>query len=1276
MTRDTRRSSKRNSPQSPLILKPVALAVALCAGAGAALANPTGPTVVNGQVSFNPAGNLLSITNSPNSIIHWQSFSIGANEITRFLQQSAASAVLNRVTGAGGPIDPSVILGALQSNGRVFLINPAGVLFGAGAQIDVAGLIASSLNLSNQDFLAGRLRFTEAAGAGAIVNQGAINAASGGQVYLVGPSVTNSGIITTPQGEVVLAAGNSVELVNPGTPNLRVEVSAPENEARNLGRIVADAGRVGIYAGLIDHSGTIRADSAVATADGRIVLKATKSATLEAGSVTTANGPSGGSVTVQSGDTTLVSGAIEATGSAGIGGTVRVLGNLVGLTGNATIDASGETGGGTVLVGGDYRGGNPEVQNAFRTYFGQNATVKADAIGSGDGGKVIVWSDDATRAYGTISARGGSQSGDGGFVEVSGRNWLDFQAKVDTGAANGRTGTLLLDPADVEIGTCGGSFSGGLFSGGSGTSQLSWSGIDANLDSSNVIITTDGSGGPLGGTITVVNSSPSLTMFGNSLSLVAHNNVILNGTTITGDGDVNLYAGWNGADPFNPAVTAGTGDISLNFGEVLTSGNVTFVAGRNIGLISGSAEAGFGGSPVGAHSVTFTAGGGISLTDSDGSSLVRATGGPGGDATVTFNAGSSGITISSSSVLANGGNSGAGPGGSATVILSAPGPVSLSNSEVVANGGNGTNANGGNATVFIESGSDIAMDNSFVGAIGGSAGGASGAGGSGLVQLVADGNINVTNSFFGLLADGRQGPSAGGSGTTTLSAGGSVNIQNSFLGAEGSMGAPATVTVAANGSVTVGSNSVFLADQLCCSSGSDGTAAQINLFGNSVTVDGFSGVWAYGGQGSTNGGAASVNMTAAGASSLHIDGAEGIGAFGGFGPTKGGDAATTLSSVGPITINNSFVSAGGGGNTPVTGGNASTFIGSSAGSVLITDSHIEAIGGEGSMAGGSAVTDIGSLAAGVTLQGSGSSLTVQSIGGGTIGLGGVAGTGQVNLIAVGPILVTSESVFADGGFASQGKGGDGILAAASGTSFTMMDASVGAYGGFGTQRGGAATLVVSAPIIHIESTGVPATLLSSGGSSDALTGILGAATATLIPITVDGRIDIINERVEVSGGQVGSAPGPVSFGAGTINITFPDRFEGTGYSLNGVEGAITAPAPATTSTLSSIEAVALVAPPPPLPFGFLVNGQPAIPGVNFFVTYASPPPPPVVPPEAPPPPVDALQRAQGQFISSINSVVDSLTSGEGPESGAEGATGGTGEPGGDKDKKKKATVCN
>jgi filamentous hemagglutinin family protein len=119
-----------------------------------AFSNPTGPVVVSGQVLFQQTGNLLQVTNSAGAIINWNGFSIAASEITRFLQPSSTSAVLNRVVGQ----DPSAILGALQSNGRVFLVNPNGILFGAGAQVDVAGMVASTLNLSDSDFLAGRMK--------------------------------------------------------------------------------------------------------------------------------------------------------------------------------------------------------------------------------------------------------------------------------------------------------------------------------------------------------------------------------------------------------------------------------------------------------------------------------------------------------------------------------------------------------------------------------------------------------------------------------------------------------------------------------------------------------------------------------------------------------------------------------------------------------------------------------------------------------------------------------------------------------------------------------------------------------------------------------------------------------------------------------------------------------------------------------------------------------------------------------------------------------------
>ncbi|KQW97063.1 hypothetical protein ASC94_09695 [Massilia sp. Root418] len=173
------------------------------------------------------------------------------------------------------------------------------------------------------------------------------------------------------------------------------------------------------------------ADSAALGANGKIVLKASGAggtALLEAGSQT------------------------SAANSAGRGGEIQVLGERVGLAGDAAVDASGAAGGGAVLIGGDYQGANAAVPHAQQTYIASGASVRADATGQGDGGKIIAWSDGATRVFGSLSARGGGAGGNGGLVETSGR-YLDMQGKVDTRAPGpgGKTGTLLLDPTDIYI---------------------------------------------------------------------------------------------------------------------------------------------------------------------------------------------------------------------------------------------------------------------------------------------------------------------------------------------------------------------------------------------------------------------------------------------------------------------------------------------------------------------------------------------------------------------------------------------------------------------------------------------------------------------------------------------------------------------------------------------------------------------------------------------------------------------------------------------------------
>src|SRR5690606_27848054 len=146
------------------------------------------------------------------------------------------------------------------------------------------------------------------------------------------------------------------------------------------------------------------------------------------------------------------SGTLDVSAENGKGGYVEVTGKRVGMLDGAVVDASGAEGGGTILLGGDYQGKNMEVANAQMTYIAEQAVIRANALKAGHGGKISAWSDDSTLYFGKIEAMGGAESGNGGFVEVSGKQYLDFQGKVDTSAANGSNGTLLLDPTNLTIG--------------------------------------------------------------------------------------------------------------------------------------------------------------------------------------------------------------------------------------------------------------------------------------------------------------------------------------------------------------------------------------------------------------------------------------------------------------------------------------------------------------------------------------------------------------------------------------------------------------------------------------------------------------------------------------------------------------------------------------------------------------------------------------------------------------------------------------------------------
>lgn len=588
-------------------LKLLAATIACIATNSHVQANGVEPLVVSGQASFSAQGSLLNITNSPGAIIHWQDFSIGVGETTRFLQESAASSVLNRVTGP----DISSIFGTLSSNGQVFLINPSGILFGQDSRVDVAGLVASTLDLSNEDFRAGLLNFKANAMAGNTVNQGRITTPSGGAVYLLGNNVTNSGLISSPDGDVLLAAGQSISIMDSGAPGVRVELTGDNNVATNVGDIIARSGEIGIYGAALRNSGTINADQVSRDANGRITLRARHDVTLESGSQISADGSLPGVITVQSEQgTTLVNGSIAARGTApdSTGGDVQLLGDRVGLLA-VDIDVSGQAAGGSVLIGGDYLGSDPDVQNAGSTYVSADATINADAVVQGDGGKVIVWSDDFTRFLGTVSARGGAQSGDGGFVETSGKLNLEvLGGSVDTRASNGQAGTWLLDPSNVEVKNAPttGAIAGGIFTPNQDTAVLNNLILSTALETGNVNITVTNPTGTEGGTITV--SAPVTRAAGTgTTTLTLTPNQITGGTiTIAGGGSISGSAG----SPLNVSfaasgvgATVAVGAPITTFGGTVSSTGTTFT---NLGGTINTSGTGTGGNITLDHTTTMT----------------------------------------------------------------------------------------------------------------------------------------------------------------------------------------------------------------------------------------------------------------------------------------------------------------------------------------------------------------------------------------------------------------------------------------------------------------------------------------------------------------------------------------------------------------------------------------------------------------------------------------------------------------------------------------------
>ena len=548
-------------PTSNAIRHAILLAFGLIGQAATSADLPSGGTVVGGAATIDQSGASQVITQTTaKAVINWNNFSIGVGNSVRINQLSSSSVLLNRVTGN----NRSEILGNLSSNGQVFLVNPLGIYFGAGATVDVGGLVATTMNISNDDFMAGRYTFSRdntLAARQEVINQGVIKARENGYVVLAGDYAANRGAIEARFGTAALASGSKMTLDVQGDSLINFAVDEKTVTALsgvdNIGQILADGGKAimtaavatNLTTAVVNNSGLIRAGTTVER-DGAIYLSA-------------------------DGGNTQVSGTLDAsgTGTGQKGGSIQVLGANVALTDNAVLNASGNAGGGKINVGGNYQGTGP-LQNASNTYIGKDVKINSDALVNGKGGDVVIWANNKTEYHGDITARGGVNSGDGGNVEVSGKDYLAFRGTVSTTAANGKTGILLLDPSDYEIVTALSTTPT------TDVSQMTVGALETALNANNVTIQTSASGSRPGN-ITIDDGSGGGVQWNSAhtLTLQAHNNIIIKSAVESnGSGGISFNA-QNGAITTDALVRTSSGALQLYANTITTNGNVTTNSG-------------------------------------------------------------------------------------------------------------------------------------------------------------------------------------------------------------------------------------------------------------------------------------------------------------------------------------------------------------------------------------------------------------------------------------------------------------------------------------------------------------------------------------------------------------------------------------------------------------------------------------------------------------------------------------------------------------------------
>lgn len=891
----------------------------------AAIAQWEGVENKHGQASYEYNGQHLDVRVKSNRLIaNARSLDIAKNESVRIHQLSAQDTALFRSIGSGA----TEIFGRLSANGKIFLVNQNGVLFGQGAQVNVGSIVATSMNITDINFLKGQYQFSANGNTNSVVNQGVIKVADGGYAVMLGQVVENTGSISANQGSVVLASAEHAVLDFYGNGLVKAKLSG------------------GALQAVIEQSGSIQADGgAVQLATNSRSSAVNVSGIVQANTLVERNGV----IRLEGGNNAQVgvSGTLSAKGEVNgtQGGEITVTGEQVALLDGATLDASGKAGGGTVLLGGDYQGKNKQVYNARTTYVDKGATIKVNAENNGDGGKAIVWADNTTRYYGNIEAKGGVQSGNGGFVEVSGKQQLDFIGGVDVGASYGQGGTVLLDPEFIVLNN---STQVAPPNNANGTPDIAYA--DAPAAGTTTIQINDVRGFSelfLQATKDITVANNLFMQTNNSIVFEAGRDINVNaGIRTYGTGSTNLTAANN--INVNAEVRAhNTGNIDLTAGNHINVGARMYNFGT--GYISLSADADTSGAgDVNINQRVFARQGNITISGQNISNtatgtMIQTQGLVGQDSGSVYLTANNAVNLAGNIVTA-GRNSTAGLDGAnaGLVSISAGGAITTNNiSAYGGNGGTGNTAGGNAGSITLNS---TGAGDINIGTLNSRNGLARGTGAGGLQGGISINNTNGDIATKNLYTHGNVNGDAGNINVTASA--GAISVTGNVYAQGGTTAAGSTLPGGNGGNITMSaSGDVAVSSRVYAQGGTPrngntaagGNAGNVDISGENLNFNNV--IYAYGGTGrginQVGGNAGNISLNATG--SINTKQVYAYGGAGGTGTgsnANGGDAgAITIASTGPGDINlTSTVNARSGAARGVG-------MGGDAGSINITNSN-------------------------------------------------------------------------------------------------------------------------------------------------------------------------------------------------------------------------------------------------------------------------------------------------------------------------------------------------